>query len=373
MHILFVIKSLSTPGGGAERVLTTIAGSLADRGHRVTVLSFDQPGNTDFYKVSPGVQRIRQAVGRTAKRSNWLEVAKRLIAVRGVANSLQPDLAVGFMHSSFVPLAFGLIGTGIPAIACERISYDYYRSRLLENAALRMSAFAVNKITINSRTAFTSFPPAIRHKMAIIPNAVGTAAALADPIGGPMKTILTVGSLRPQKDQRTLLHAFANLTRRHTDWRLRIVGEGELRSSLEPLAERLGLQEKVQFAGPTASVEAEYEQAQLFVLPSLYEGFPNSLAEALAHGLPAVGFADCPGTNELIRSGVNGILAEGTDRVDALAAALDPLMASPTRRCELGRAAVASVARYSLESIVDQWEELLRSAVKGSAGVRQSR
>ena len=95
----------------------------------------------------------------------------------------------------------------------------------------------------------------------------------------------------------------------------------------------------VTLAGATADVEREYAQAQLFVMSSFSEGFPNSLAEALAHGTPAVGFADCPGTNELIIPGVNGVLASGQNRVDALVCALDEIMSSVTLRQRMAEAA----------------------------------
>jgi glycosyltransferase involved in cell wall biosynthesis len=134
-----------------------------------------------------------------------------------------------------------------------------------------------------------------------------------------------------------------------------------LRPRLAALAKELGVQAHVDLAGATASVEKEYQAAQLFALPSSYEGFPNCLAEALAHGLAAVGFADCPGTNELIRTGVNGILVSGLDRAGGLALALEELMGSAANRRAMGALALESVAQYSLDRITDEWEELLRS------------
>jgi glycosyltransferase involved in cell wall biosynthesis len=88
-------------------------------------------------------------------------------------------------------------------------------------------------------------------------------------------------------------------------------------------------------------------------------------AEALAHGLPAVGFADCPGTNELIVHGSNGILVAGGERVRALGTALRLLMNSPTLRVELGRNGPGSVLRFSLDAITDRWEALLTLVAAG--------
>jgi glycosyltransferase involved in cell wall biosynthesis len=98
-------------------------------------------------------------------------------------------------------------------------------------------------------------------------------------------------------------------------------------------------------------------------MPSLYESFGLATAEALAHGLPAVGFADCPGTNELIENEVNGLLVPAGDRVAGLAAALSRLIEDSDLRRRLGQAGPQSVARFSVDTIVAQWEELLRRVV----------
>jgi glycosyltransferase involved in cell wall biosynthesis len=216
-------------------------------------------------------------------------------------------------------------------------------------------------MTVNGREVRDGFPRFIRNRMAVIPNPVDRAPVHADPDGDTVKTLLCVGGLRPEKSHETLVRAFARVRGRHPDWRLRIVGEGELRPRLAALVRELGLDASVRLAGATASVEQEYRAAQMFALPSSYEGFPNCLAEALSHGLAAVGFADCPGTNELIRTGTNGILVSGPDRVGGLAQALDELMGSPAKRRAMGASAVDSVANYSLDRITDEWEELLRS------------
>jgi len=100
----------------------------------------------------------------------------------------------------------------------------------------------------------------------------------------------------------------------------------------------------------------------LFCLPSLWEGFPNALAEALAYGLPAVGFSDCAGVRDLIVSGKNGLLAEGNGDSETLAKALEMLMVSTETRRVMSEAAIESVKTYSPEKIFSQWEQLLSSA-----------
>lgn len=368
MRILFVIKSLSAAAGGAERVLTTISSALADRGLDVAVATFDGPEGTDFYHVSDRVERLRLGVGDTKSPTNGVEFFKRVRALRSLVAEYRPNVAFGFMHSSFVPLSVAVLGKGVPVIACERIAWDYYRSRWLDSLAFRASSFLVAKVTVNGAAALQSFPRRVRHKMAVIPNPVRQPAEFADVRGSPPRVVLTVGRLTAQKDHELLIRAFKTVEHRD-GWRLRIVGSGELRARLLDVIDELELGSAVEIIEPMKSIEAEYLNAQLFVLPSRYEAFPNSLAEALAHGLPAIGFADCVGTNDLIISGLNGLLVDGGDRIANLAAALQGLISSAQLRMKLAAAAPASVRHYTLESIVNRWEALLHSVAteKGEA------
>jgi glycosyltransferase involved in cell wall biosynthesis len=273
---------------------------------------------------------------------------------------LAPDVATGFMHSAYVPLAMALCSSGIPVVASEHIVYDHYRSFPLEALSLRVTAPLYSRITVLSNDIRKSYPRSLAARMEVVPNPVAPAPRLGDIVGGRSKVLLNVGRLFDQKDQRTLIEAFAQVAGAHPDWTLRIVGEGPLRPMLEALVEDRGLRGRVELLGTVNPIEREYESAQVFVMSSRYESFGLATAEALAHGLPAIGFADCPGTNELIQDNTNGLLVPPGDRVSGLAAGLSRLMEDAELRRRLGAAGPQSVARFSLEATVSNWEQLLR-------------
>jgi len=260
------------------------------------------------------------------------------------------------------------MGTRIPVIGSERTSYCHYRGRWVERLLVRLTLPLLQNLTANSEGVRNGFPTAIARKMVVIPNPVAVADAVND-MKQAEKVILSVGGLRPEKDHSTLLGAFAQIARHFPDWRLRLVGDGPMQSALELKAKALGVTDRVDFVGAVRDVSSEYRRAQLFVLPSVYEAFPNCLAEALAHGLPAIGFGDCAGTNELIIDGVNGVLIQGSDRQKALADALSKMISNRRKRQQLSRASPKSIERYSLDSVADQWERLISSAI--SRGRRQ--
>ena len=372
MKILFVIKSLATSAGGAERILTRISTALAERGHDVTLLTFDAKGSQDFYAVGPDVGRSFLGAGDTQKRSGPIVTTIRMARIRKAARTLRPDVAVGFMHSAYVPLALALVGTGIPVLGSERTSYEHYRRKPMQRGLVRAVLPLIHAMTVNGEAIRERFPATWAKKMFVVPNPIEAVRAQADPVGAADKLLLSVGGLRKEKDHSTLVAAFARIALRHPDWRLLLVGDGACRTALEDQVRVLGLGSRVSFVGAVKDVGREYSRAQLFVLPSLYEAFPNCLAESLAHGLPAIGFADCPGTNQLIVPGLNGALAEGSDRVESLARVLDELMASPRRRASLGKAARASVKGNALPAITDLWENLLVSMKEGRATTASS-
>jgi glycosyltransferase involved in cell wall biosynthesis len=148
-------------------------------------------------------------------------------------------------------------------------------------------------------------------------------ARFAPPAGaravGPLR-LLCVGRLTPAKGQLLLVHACAELQREGLPFELTLVGDGPDHARLKEAVRRHGLQHRVRFAGPLnqREVQAELAQADAFVLPSLAEGIPVVLMEAMASGVPCI---SCPvnGIPELIEHGHSGLLAMPGDVADLTA------------------------------------------------------
>jgi glycosyltransferase involved in cell wall biosynthesis len=142
-------------------------------------------------------------------------------------------------------------------------------------------------------------------------------------------------------------------------WQLVILGEGPERASLQRQVEELGLQGSVLMPGVVRDPEQWLQHAELFVLSSRFEGFPNALLEAMQCGLPVAAF-DCPsGPGEIVRHEQTGLLVPPGD-TEALSAAISRLANDENLRRRLGSAAAADVAtRFSLERISAMWEEML--------------
>ncbi len=171
------------------------------------------------------------------------------------------------------------------------------------------------------------------------------------------RILLAVGRLTAQKGFDLLLHAFANIAEVLPNWDLVIVGEGLQREELEIQIQRLGLCERVVLPGRIASMSECYTAADIYVMSSRFEGFPNTLAEAMAYGLPAVSF-DCPtGPRDIIRNEVDGLLVPYMD-VTALAQALARLMRDEGLRAKMAQRAVDARERFAMDRIAGMWEKL---------------
>ncbi len=167
--------------------------------------------------------------------------------------------------------------------------------------------------------------------------------------------LVSVGRLAPQKGFDLLLPAFAELRTSHPGAHLTVFGEGPDRSRLEEQARSLGLETEVTFAGFTSDPIPFVRTADLFVLSSRYEGFPNAALEALACGTGVV-LTDCPGANrEIVLPGINGRLAPNISSAamaSAMAQALADLPYDRSRIIEVCR------ERFAAKRIIGQYESL---------------
>jgi glycosyltransferase involved in cell wall biosynthesis len=239
--------------------------------------------------------------------------------------------------------------------------FEHYRTRPLQRNLLRLTPWLAEAVTVLSGRVRLGFPPALAKHMIVVANPVTIPLNLrADAVGavGARKRLLSVGRFTEEKNHGTLIRAFAALAADFPEWDLRIVGEGELRSQFESLIGELGVGDRVCLPGRSSCIGDEYLAAQLFVTPSIYESFGLVTAEALAYALPAIGFANCPGTNELIQHEQNGLLVAGSPTAEVLAKALAIAMRSPDLRGLWSSRGPASVACYSIGAVVARWEEL---------------
>jgi len=190
----------------------------------------------------------------------------------------------------------------------------------------------------------------------MIPNGIAPSDAFSAgqnaKAGNDAETVLFVGRLRTRKAAAVLVEAFAAVVRERPRARLVLLGDGEQRTALEAQIARLALGASVDLAGavPRAATAEWLRRADVFCLPSTYEGFPLAIHEAMAEGLPVVA-THVAGVPEAVEDGVSGLLVPLEDD-RALAAALLALLGDPERRRAFGDRGRALLAeRFAIDAI----------------------
>lgn len=278
----------------------------------------------------------------------------------------EPDAVISFIAETNVLVLLASVGLPFPVIVSERVDPGYHRIPTPWSVLRSLLYPRAAAVVVQGARILESLPPAVRRRARVIPNPVAPPDAGANPDAsrgadapGRRKRIVGLGRLARQKGFDLLVRAFAKVAPRFPDWELVIWGEGTERSALEALARSFDLAERVALPGLTRDPFREYAAAELFVLPSRYEGFPNALAEAMACGRPVIA-ADCrSGPAEIVRHGIDGLLVPPDD-VKALADALTRLMGDAALRARLARNAVDVTRRFGVERIVGQWDDLLQ-------------
>lgn len=209
-------------------------------------------------------------------------------------------------------------------------------------------AFATDlnaRLGIRSKNLSVHRSPIARNTSKPVPDIRG---AFRSELGLPtdVRLVLSVGRLSSEKGHADLIRAMVDV--RHMcefQTALVLVGDGPEEKNLKKLCARLGLEDSVRMLGYRRDVEACYQAADVFVLPSHSEGSPNVLLEAMDTGLPIVATA-VGGVGEVIRHGQNGLLAKARD-VAGIARSVTALLSSAQLCYALTTAARESLAEYS--------------------------
>lgn len=373
MKIAFYLYSLSS--GGAERVTATLANYWAAKDWAVTIITVaDQ--EQDFYALDPRVKRIvlNLAVPSHNPVQALMYNLRRLWVLWRILRRDKPDVAVAMMATANAMLAVAGKLARVPTLGSER---TYPPAMPLGRGweAIRQRAYPLlsGLVAQTEESAVWLRQHAPARQIAVIPNPVHYPMAPHAPRVLPSEfseflrgrhLLLAVGRLGEEKRFDRLLTAFAALVERHPDWVLVILGQGGLHRALLEQAHVLDIADRVALPGVVGNVGDWFAAADLYALTSRFEGFPNTLVEALAYGVPSVA-VDCEtGPREILRHDVDGLLVP-QDAPDALAAALDRLMSDANLRTRFAARAVEVRERFGVEKVARQWEVLMASLREG--------
>lgn len=370
-----VVRQRYNPYGGAERFVERALGALVQEGAEVTLITRSWEGA----EIREGYTQLicnPKASGRVARDRSFARCAQEAMASGGYDITQSHERIPGCMifragdgvhaawldHLRRVRGPLGRFGLTINPyhryiLAAEREMFAHpdlraiiCNSRMVRDEIVRYYGVPEEKLhVIYNGVDLDAFHPGLagEHRQVV---------RREHGIAEETPLFLFVGNGFERKGVPQLLRAFA--TMRNKDARLAIVGGDKKMTTMQKLAGRLGLGERVLFAGPQKNVKPWYGAADAFVLPTLYDPFPNAALEAMACGLPVLTSSTC-GAAELIETGLDGYVCDALD-VATMTARLDQLANAQPRAADR-TANSKRIDGFSLEKMAGRLAALYHS------------
>ena len=362
--------------GGSERVMSNIASFLAEKGHRVILVT--QYRYPDEYTVDGRVKRIilENTENGSGLFSRLAGFVRRIAGLRTVWKREKPDVILSFIGKNNIMAVISSLGLGIPAAVSVRsdpaAEYD--------SAGLRKAAFSAFRraaaVIVMTNRCKEFFPPYLQSKLRVLPNPISEEflTDTADPAaGGRPRRIAAVGRVDENKHHRRMIDAFSAIADEFPDTVLTIYGSGELLEPLREYAASLPAADRIFLPGQTADIKGSISGASLFLLCSDFEGIPNALLEAMALGIPSIA-TDCPcgGPADIIEDGINGLLIPVGDE-KALTEAMRKVLGNKELSDRLSEEAQKVRERFEPSLILSMWEKTLMDLAAGRKHPEKSR
>ena len=360
MKGIFVIPRMG--GGGAERVVSLLSSALAENGNDITILTL--VGGDSFYELNSKVHF--ETVGITVSKKNKItRMLSQMIFLPKSFFSLYKRLKSGkydvvismLMECDLLVGCCKLLGLRFKHVCSERNDPSKRKGlyfTLLKKVYCHASLFICQGKKVYD--FYNTIPEEIKR---IIPNPVDGASIPAR-LELNSKRIVGVGRLNKQKNFALLIRSFANLGVEFSEYKLEIYGEGPERRPLQTLIESLQISDRVTLCGAKNNVQELISDAELFVMSSDYEGFPNALLEAMAIGLPVISTDFPTGTASELIGKDNGIIVPMRDE-KTMIEAMKTLLYDKNLRHMMGFNNREKCKQYYTENILAEWEEAIDS------------
>ena len=365
-NIVIVVSAMNL--GGAQRVVSILCDHWSKNGYDITlVVTFTGEKNL-HYQVNKDVTLKYLTNSPFFPKNKVINLIWKLFDLRKLIKDINPDVIISFLTRVNVGSALSTIGIKSSLIICERTWTPF--ATLSKNFywMYRLLFRGVSKIIVQTEESKVwlsqNFPSS---EVAVIPNPVVYPLPLHNErsvnpdnfILQPKKIILASGRLHRFKQFDLLIRAFSKIKDKFPDWDLVILGDGEEKAALSRILLDLSLGDRVHLLGSVGNIADWYKRADLFVLSSMAEGFPNVLLEAMTYGVPSISFDCDTGPRDMIRDGVNGILVDPKEKESGIVNALNMMINDEKLRLDIANNSVLLRDKYSVSNIMKKWDNVL--------------
>ncbi len=343
--------------GGAERVLSVLSPSFAERYDKVIYLTWiDKP---DFYDIDKRVERIC-----VEKECGSHSLLKKILWFRSWVLKQKPSTLLSFLEPFNMMICSVLWNTNIPLIVANRTDPRFACPSVWKRLLRWISYKRADGILFQTETSRNYFSNYIRRDSSVIYNPVFLPSNYIGKALSASKsnTIVTVGRLEEVKNQKMIIDAFKLFREVRSDYQLVIYGDGYLGKYLQDYIVSLDLESSVKLPGAVKDVWDRISAARCFVMTSHFEGMPNALIEAMCLGLPSIS-TPVAGASDLIEDGKNGLLV-GRNEIDKLAMMFEQITSDEKYAHYLGNNATKLYDKLRLDVISQEWISYIDSKAK---------
>jgi len=364
--IVIVVSAMNL--GGAQRVVSILCDHWCKRDFEVTLVSTFTGEAIQHYKVNSKVKLKNLSNSPYFENNNVVNLVWKLKQLRKIFKEQNPDLIISFLTRVNVATTISSIGLNNPVIISERTWTPFATLNKRFFWLYKVLFKRVDKIIVQtnkSKTWLKSYFPAL-HSF-VIPNPVVYPLPKNDSpsshpdliISKQRKIILASGRLHHYKQFDLLIKSFSKVKDRFADWDLVILGDGEQKNNLSKLILEHNVKDRIFLPGSVSNIADWYQRADLFVLSSLVEGFPNVLLEAMTYGLPCISFNCDTGPSDMIEHGANGYLIDPIEKESGLINAMVELIDNEDLRRKFSKNSILLRDKYSPDNVMRQWDKIL--------------
>lgn len=365
MHIALIIPSLRV--GGAERVLSELANAWVSEGYDISLITLCHPKERPAYELNPHIDLIQVNQESLLWQPFYMRLFNilfRVFRIRSVLKRRKPDIIISFIDVMNITTLLATRFLFIPVIVAERTHPAFYYLPKFYKFMRFITYYWAAKVVAQTQFALDYFSSLPNDRKVVIPNIVRQPKSqkTEDEITRPVLKIVSLGRLVKSKGYHLLIRAFANARELHPDLKLIIYGEGPERAALEKDIIVHDLENIVSLPGVVKDIETALLDADLFVFPSFFEGFPNALCEAMAIGLPVIA-SNCSGNIDIVQDGLDGRLFNVGDEMQ-LQRLIQELIQDPSQRLRLSQGALRIVERFGEKSILQMWDDVFTEVTR---------
>lgn len=339
--------------GGAETMCENLTYALMKQGHEVTVVSL-------YGEKTPISERMERAGVKLLYLDKKLGLDLSMVPkLLKIMKQERPDA----VHTHLDVIKYAVAAAKLAGIRHCVHTVHNVADREAEGRLQKMiNGFYFRKgwsvpvaLSPEVQQTVVSFYGMKEEQVPVIYNGVDLSRCLEKTDYESCDTLIHVGRFNEQKNHQGLLRAFQMILKRNPQCILKLLGDGELRPAMEHLAAELGIAGNVQFLGSQSNVYPYLQEADIFLLPSNYEGMPMTIIEAMGTGLPVVA-SRVGGVPDMITDRVSGMLT--SREPEDVARAVLELMDDASLRKSLGEKAKLESKRFSAEYMAEEYSKV---------------